>query len=162
MERKPGFGNEDCGFETRNMKITIYTDGGARGNPGPAAIGVVVVKDGQTIKKYGEFIDEATNNQAEYQAVIFALKKIKLLFGKKPAKGMEVELYSDSELVVNQLSHKYKIKEEDLHPLFLKVWNLTLDFKQVIFKHIVRAKNREADRLVNQALDNQEKRLTLF
>ncbi len=139
------------------MKLTIYTDGGARGNPGPAAIGAVIIQDGQTIKKYGEFIDEATNNQAEYQAIIFALKKIKLLFGKKPAKRMEIELYSDSELIVNQLNHQYKIKEEDLQLLFLKAWNLTLDFKQVIFKHIVRTKNKEADRLVNQALDNQEK-----
>ena len=157
MEREQEFGDENYRLETKNMKITIYTDGGARGNPGPAAIGAVIIQSGQTIQKYGEFIDEATNNQAEYQAVIFALKKVKLLFGKKPAKKMEIELYSDSELIVNQLNHKYKIKEEDLQPLFLKVWNLTLDFKQVVFKHIARTRNKEADRLVNQALDNQGK-----
>ncbi|NQV00563.1 MAG: ribonuclease HI family protein [Parcubacteria group bacterium] len=137
------------------MKLVIYVDGGARGNPGPSAIGVVIIQDGQTIKKYSEFIDEATNNQAEYQAVIFALKKVKLLFGKKKAKEIEIEFCSDSELIVKQLNHQYKIKEEDLQPFFLKVWNLMLDFKQISFKHISREKNKEADRLVNQALDEQ-------
>jgi len=103
------------------MKITIYTDGGARGNPGPAAIGVVIKKEGQTLKKYFQFIGEATNNQAEYEAVIFALKKVKLLFGRKKAKTMALEVYTDSELMARQLNHQYKIKEEDLQPLFLKV-----------------------------------------
>jgi ribonuclease HI len=144
------------------MKITLYTDGGARGNPGPAAIGIVVQQKGQTLKKYSEYIGEATNNQAEYQAVIFALKKVKLLFGKKEAKVMEIEVMMDSELVAKQLNHQYKIKEEDLQPLFLKVWNLMLDFGQVSFKYIPREKNKEADRLVNQALDNQDKVQTLL
>jgi len=144
------------------MKITIYTDGGARGNPGPAAIGAVIIQNGQIIKKYSEFIDEATNNQAEYQAVIFALKKVKLLFGKKKAKETEIEFYSDSELIIKQLNHQYKIKEEELQPLFIKTWNLILDFKQVIFKHIPREKNKEADRLVNQALDEQGREQALL
>jgi ribonuclease HI len=139
------------------MKLIIYTDGGARGNPGPAAIGVVITQGGQALKKYSEFIGETTNNQAEYQAVIFALKKVKLLFGKKKAKEMEIEVLMDSELIVKQLNHEYKIKEEDLQPLFLKIWNLMLDFGQVNFKHIPREKNKEADRLVNQALDNQDR-----
>ena len=144
------------------MEITIYTDGGARNNPGPAAIGVVIQKQGQTLKKYNEFIGEATNNEAEYQAIIFALKKAKLLFGKKKTKEMEIELYSDSELAIKQLNHDYKIKETNLQPLFIKVWNLTIDFKQVSFKHILREKNKEADRLVNQALDEQERTQTLL
>jgi len=139
------------------MKIIIYTDGGARDNPGPAAIGVVVTQNGQTLKKYSDFIGRATNNQAEYEAVVFALKKVKLLFGKKKAKAMEIEIRLDSELVAKQLNHQYKIKEEDLQPLFLKVWNLILDFEQVNLKYIPRQQNKEADRLVNQALDNQEK-----
>ncbi|PIV10468.1 MAG: hypothetical protein COS49_00345 [Candidatus Portnoybacteria bacterium CG03_land_8_20_14_0_80_41_10] len=143
------------------MKITIYTDGGARGNPGPAAIGVVIKKEGQTLKKYFQFIGEATNNQAEYEAVIFALKKVKLLFGRKKAKTMALEVYTDSELMARQLNHQYKIKEEDLQPLFLKVWNLILNFGQVSFKHILRQQNKEADRLVNQALDKEEKTSTL-
>lgn len=139
------------------MKTIIYTDGGARNNPGPAAIGAVVTQDGQTLKKYSHFIGRATNNQAEYEAVIFALKKVKLLFGKKKAKTMEIEIRLDSELVAKQLNHQYKIKEEELQPLFLKAWNLVLDFEQVNFKYIPRQQNKEADRLVNQALDNQEK-----
>jgi len=143
------------------MKITIYTDGGTRGNPGPAAIGVVIKKEGQTLKKYFQFIGEATNNQAEYEAVIFALKKVKLLFGRKKAKTMALEVYTDSELMARQLNHQYKIKEEDLQPLFLKVWNLILNFGQVSFKHILRQQNKEADRLVNQALDKEEKTSTL-
>jgi len=137
------------------MKITIQTDGGSRGNPGPAAIGVVILQQGQVLKKYGETIGEATNNQAEYEAVIFALKKAKLLFGKKKVKDMEIEVQVDSELVAKQLNHEYKIKEEDLQPLFIKVWNLILDFRQISFKHVSRNKNKQADQLVNQALDNQ-------
>ncbi len=144
------------------MKTVIYTDGGARNNPGPAGIGVVIQKQNQTLKKYSEFIGEATNNEAEYQAIIFALKKAKLLFGKKKTKEMEIELYSDSELIVKQMNHEYKIKEANLQPLFIKAWNLTLDFKQVSFKHVLREKNAEADRLVNQALDAEEKTQTLL
>ena len=144
------------------MRITVYTDGGARGNPGPAAIGVVLKKDGRTIKKYGEAIGEATNNQAEYQAIIFALKKAKLLFGKAKAKEIEMEFFADSELAVKQLNHEYKIKEKELQPLFLKIWNLTIDFKNVSFSHIPREKNKEADVLVNEALDNQGKEQKLL
>jgi len=137
------------------MKLNIYTDGGARGNPGPAAIGIVIQQEGQVLKKYGETIGQATNNQAEYQAIIFAMKKAKLLFGKKKAKQMELEFYSDSELIVKQLNRQYKIKEEDLQPLFIKTLNLIIDFGKVSFKYIPRSKNKEADRLLNQALDNQ-------
>jgi len=139
------------------MKITIYTDGGSRGNPGPAAIGIVIQKEDQTLKKYSEFIEEKTNNEAEYEAVLFALRKVKLLFGKKEAKEMEVEILMDSELVANQLNHQYKIKEKNLQPLFIKIWNLAIDFKNVHFSYIPREKNKEADRLVNEALDGQEK-----
>lgn len=144
------------------MRLVIFTDGGARGNPGPAAIGAIIQKEGQTLKKYSEYIGEATNNQAEYQAVVFALKKVKLLFGKKKAKTMEIEIMIDSELVARHLNHQYKLREKDLQPLFLKVWNLMLDFGRVSFKYIPREKNKEADRLVNQALDNQEKVQTLL
>jgi len=90
------------------------------------------------------------------------LKKVKLLFGKKKAKTMEIEVCLDSELIAKQLNHHYKIKEKDLQPLFIKVWNLILDFGQVNFKYISRQKNKEADRLVNQALDSQAKEQTLL
>lgn len=140
-------------------KITIYTDGGSRGNPGPAAIGVVFCNEkGQTIKQYSKFLGENfTNNEAEYQAAIFALKKFKQLFGKKLAKNSEIELKSDSEFLIKQLKGEYKILGPKIQPLFLKVWNLKLDFKKVKFKFISREKNREADSLVNQALDNRER-----
>ncbi len=139
-------------------KIIIYTDGGSRGNPGAAAIGVVFGNEkGQKIKEFSEYIGEATNNEAEYTAAIFALKKFKALFGKKIAALAEVELRSDSELLINQLSAKYKILDSKIQPLFLQLWNLTLDFKKVKFKFISREKNREADGLVNEALDKIDK-----
>jgi ribonuclease HI len=144
-------------------KIIIYTDGGSRGNPGPAAIGVVFCNEhGQKIKEYSEFLGEATNNEAEYQAVVFALKKFKALFGKKLAQSSEIELKSDSELIVKQLKGEYKILEPDIQQLFLQVWNLRLDFKNIKFKRIPREKNKETDRLVNEALDSTAKNQKLF
>lgn len=136
-------------------KIVIYTDGGARGNPGPAAIGYVI-KDvsGKTIKSHGEAVGETTNNEAEYRAVIFALQKAKALFGKSRTKEIGAEVYMDSELIVRQLNGEYKIKEEHLFPFFIKIWNLKMDFESVSFQHVPREKNKEADRLVNEALDH--------
>jgi len=139
-------------------KIIIYTDGGSRGNPGPAAIGVVFCNEkGQTIKDYSKFLGKKTNNEAEYEAVIFALKKFKQLFGKKIAKNSEVELKSDSELLVKQLKGEYKILDSKIQALFLTTWNLKLDFKKVKFKAISREKNKQADRLVNEALDAEKR-----
>jgi len=144
-------------------RIIIYTDGGSRGNPGPSAIGVVYCNEkGQMIKNYSEFLGEATNNEAEYQAVIFAFKKFKALFGKKLASQTEIELRSDSELLIKQLNGEYKILDSKIQPLFLEVWNLKLDFKKIKFKLISRAKNQEADRLVNENLNSQSKNQTLF
>ena len=100
-----------------------------------------------------------TNNEAEYSAVIFALSKFKADFGKRIAKEIEVEIRSDSELLVNQMKGSYKIENEKLQPLFLKLWNLCLDFKKVNFKAISRSFNKEADRMVNEALDEER---TLF
>ena len=133
-----------------NKRIVIFIDGGARGNPGPAAIGMVFP---DFEKEYGEKIGVATNNVAEYKAVIFGLKKAKQLLGGDECEKTEIEIRSDSELVVNQISAKYKIKDEDLKPLFIDVWNLMQDFKKVSFVHVPREKNKEADTLVNQALD---------
>jgi len=142
------------------MKLIIYTDGGSRGNPGPAAIGVVITNQkSEPIKKFGEAIGEATNNEAEYQAVIFALKKVKALYGKEVAKKSQIEMRVDSELIVKQLNHEYKIEEPRIQQLFLKVWNLILDFGQIKFITIPREKNKEADRLVNEALDKKQENL---
>ena len=133
-------------------KIICYTDGGARGNPGPAAVGVVINLDGEE-KTYSKAIGETTNNIAEYQAVIFALEKVKQLVGKEKAKKREVEIKADTELVVKQINREYKIKNEGLKEYFIKLWNLTQDFKNVSFTHVPRSKNKDADKLVNQALD---------
>ena len=145
-------------------KITIYTDGGSRGNPGKAALGVVFYNEReQIIKKYGEYLgNNLTNNDAEYSAVIFALKKFKALFGKAIAETSEVEIRSDSELMVKQLNGEYKIENEKIQKFFIEIWNLKVDFKGVKFKAIPREKNREADRLVNEALDSNSASQTLF
>jgi len=145
-------------------KIIIYTDGGSRGNPGKAAIGVVFCNEKeQAIKKYGEYLgDNLTNNDAEYQAIIFALKKFKAVFGKAIAEISDVEIKADSELVVKQLNGKYKLLEPKIQQFFIEIWNLKFDFKSVKFKHIPREKNKEADRLVNEALDGQATSQKLF
>jgi ribonuclease HI len=141
------------------MKTIIYTDGGSRGNPGPAAIGVIFTDEkGKVIKEYGQKIGRATNNEAEYEAVIFALQKAKLLFGGKRVKAMEVEVRMDSEFVVKQLNGQYKILDRNIEQLFLKTWNLKIDFGKVVFKYIPRSENREADKLVNRALDYKGER----
>lgn len=144
-------------------KIFIYTDGGSRGNPGPAAMGVVFCNEkSEVFKKYSEFLGEKTNNEAEYEGVIFALEKFKALFGKKLSAMSEIEIRSDSELLIKQLNGEYKILEPKIQILFLRVWNLRLDFKKVKFKLISRKNNKEADGLVNEALDNQTKNQSLF
>jgi ribonuclease HI len=141
-------------------KFVIHTDGGARGNPGPAAIGVVIEQVGGGLKKeYGEYIGEATNNEAEYRAVIFALKKLKQLIGKKAAGESEVEFHVDSELLERQLNGHYKIMGRKMRELFLELWNLKVDFGEVVFKHLLREKNKEADKMVNAALDKELNKL---
>jgi len=145
-------------------KIIIYTDGGSRGNPGPGAVGVVFCNEkGEIFKRYSQYLGENfTNNEAEYRAVIFALKKFKSLFGKKLALSTEIELRSDSELLIKQLQGEYKILEPKIQTLFIAAWNLKLDFKKVKFNLISREKNKEADRLVNEALNSEERSQKLF
>ena len=140
--------------------LVVYTDGGSRGNPGPAALGVYITDHlGHPIKSYSEALGIKTNNEAEYQAVIFALKKLKALVGKERAKEMKIDLRSDSELLVRQLNHHYKIEDKKIMPLFIQVWNLIIDFGSVTFTHVMRERNRAADKLVNQALDKESKPL---
>ena len=133
----------------------MYTDGGSRGNPGPAGIGVYI----ETLdKRYGECIGEKTNNEAEYAALIFGLKKLKQLLGNK-AKQSHIRCYLDSELVVKQLNHEYKLKDARIQDFFIEIWNLMLDFSKAEFIHIPREKNKIADALVNEALDAQQNKL---
>jgi ribonuclease HI len=140
-------------------KIIMYTDGGSRNNPGPAAVGVFV----ETLdRKYGEYIGEKTNNEAEYEALIFGLKKLKQIIGKEKTKSCEIVCNLDSELVVKQLNHEYKLTEEHIQKLFVQTWNLMLDFGKVTFHHIRREKNTIADALVNEALDARERQKSLL
>ncbi len=129
-------------------KIIIYSDGGARGNPGPAGIGAVLYDENKKLlAEISEYLGETTNNQAEYRALIFALKKAKSLGGE------DLSCYLDSELVVKQLKREYKVKNAELAPLFLEVHNLSLNFKKIEFIHVRREFNKEADRLANEAMD---------
>jgi ribonuclease HI len=130
------------------MILNIYTDGGARNNPGPAACGIVFKNEqGKILKKFYKYCGKLTNNQAEYNAVIYALEEA-VNFNAD-----ELKFFLDSKLVVEQLNRNYKVKHNDLAPLFVKVWNLTLKFKKVSFTYIPREDNKEADKLVNECLD---------
>lgn len=131
------------------MKYVIHTDGGARGNPGPAAVGVVVEKDGKKIEEFGKRIGEATNNVAEYMGVLEALRSLK---GKE---ATEIDFFLDSVLVVNQLNGKFKVKDIKLRELLTNVRMLEGEVGgEVRYHAIPREKNRRADFLVNGALDN--------
>ena len=148
-------------------RILVHTDGGARGNPGPAAIGVVISTEGGPAsgggkKEYAEYIGETTNNEAEYRALIFALKKLKQLFGSRKLQEYEIGCYSDSELMVKQLNGEYKIKEPGIQRFFVEIWNLKIDLSVPIrFHHVPREENSGADKLVNQELDRQSSKLNL-
>ncbi len=137
------------------MKISIFCDGGARGNPGPAGIGAVIKlpdkRDNRDKQEISKFIGTATNNQAEYRAVIEALKWIKENISEK---DLEIEFFLDSLLIVEQLNQRYKLKNEELKPLFWEVRGLVMQLGgKVTFKYIPRQQNKEADKLVNKALD---------
>jgi len=130
------------------MKLTIYTDGGARGNPGPAATGIIIKDEkGKTVANYGEYLGEQTNNYAEYMGIISGLKKAKALG------ATEVECIADSKLVVEQMSGHWKVREPSLQKLFVLAYNAAAQFKKVKYKHILREGNKEADTEVNKILD---------
>ncbi len=134
------------------MHVRIYTDGGARGNPGPAASGAVIKelkagKEGAVIATASKFLGKDTNNQAEYTAIIIGLEKAHRL------RAQSVEVYMDSELAVKQLSGKYRVKNPEIAKRFLEVKNLMQHFDRVTFTHVRREKNKEADAIVNKVLD---------
>ena len=144
-------------------KIIVYIDGGARNNPGPAALGVAIFNEsGQLIKSYSQFLGKLTNNEAEYKALIFALQKLKLIFGSKKLKTLSVEVRSDSTLLVRQMQGRYKVLHPKIQQLFLQAWNLKIEFKKLIFVLIPRTENKIADGLVNKALDEAKKTGKLF
>jgi ribonuclease HI len=138
--------------------IIMYTDGGARGNPGPAGIGAVIQDgEGNVIKEVSKYIGEQTNNFAEYEALIEALNEAKKIFGER-LRDMQIEVRMDSELVVRQLSGIYKVKEPTLKEQFARVAKIRLeDAPNMLFTHVLREKNSHADRLVNAAVDKAGK-----
>jgi ribonuclease HI len=133
----------------------IHADGGSRGNPGPAAAGYTITGPGIAPAAHGEYLGETTNNVAEYTAVVRALVKLKALLGTDHAKRAAVHVHADSELLVKQMNRQYKVKDPDLMQLFVQVHNAMLDFGTVSFTHVPRERNRDADRMVNEALDRQ-------
>ncbi len=134
----------------------MYTDGGARGNPGPAGAGAYIVgADGKPLKEISKFLGHRSNNWAEYEAVIIGFEALKKLFGAQKLKSLHVEVKLDSELIARQLRGEYQIKEETLFPQYIKAHNfLVKDIPHVTFTHIPREKNKEADRLANEAMDS--------
>ena len=131
-----------------NSHLLTHTDGGARGNPGPAAIGIVIkTPAGEVVAAWGKTIGETTNNQAEYKALEAALGKAKELGAK------QVDCYLDSLLVVQQVKGEWKVKEATLKPNVERVRKLATHFDKVSYHHVRREQNTEADRLVNEALD---------
>ncbi len=134
-------------------KIDIYTDGGSRGNPGPAGIGVYAITDKkQVLFQLSEYIGNTTNNVAEWQGVVKALEYLIA----NQIQTEQLNFFLDSELVVNQINGKYKIKKPHLQVIAIRVRHLLriLNFVKVYFNHVPREKNKFADSLVNQALDS--------
>lgn len=125
----------------------IHTDGGSRGNPGPAAYGFVLTRPGAPDLEENDFIKQATNNIAEYTAVVRALERAKELGAER------VIIKSDSELMVKQMNGQYKVKNEGLLPFYLEAVELRRGFKNVQFQHVRREYNKDADRLCNDAMD---------
>jgi ribonuclease HI len=141
------------GKPDNNRRLTVYVDGASRGNPGPSGIGIVI-KDGEgaTKVKVSSYIGRATNNQAEYRALIVGLREAARL------KAEHVEIKSDSELLVEQVCGRYKVRSAQLRNLFQEVKELLADFRSSTVSHIPRYQNRVADALANQALDVQLRR----
>ena len=132
------------------MKLILQTDGGSRGNPGPAATGIVLKDEqGTIVAAYGEYLGIQTNNIAEYSALLSGIKKA-LELGAD-----EIDCILDSELVVKQMRREYKVRNPELQKLFIQIYNLSTKFKKISFRHTLRAGNKEADAEVNKVLDAQ-------
>ncbi len=131
-----------------NASITIFADGGSRGNPGPSGIGAVLYNDnGEVIKEISKYIGDATNNAAEYLAVIYALQEALHM------KASAVNINVDSQLIARQLKGTYKVKDQSIKKFFDLALNLISMFDKVEIREVPREENNEADGLVNQALN---------
>jgi ribonuclease HI len=130
------------------VRVIVNVDGGARGNPGPAAVGAVVTDErGEVLVERGEYIGEATNNVAEYRAVQLGLRLARELGAD------EVEVVNDSELVARQIGGQYKVKNAGLKPLFIETMAALREFDRWSVRNVPREENARADELVNEALD---------
>lgn len=127
-------------------KLDIFIDGASKGNPGPSGVGVVITRDGQTVREIGRFIGEATNNTAEYTALICALQEGLLL------KADVLHIKSDSELLCRQINRQYKVKQPHILALYDQVIRLFEGFQEVVVKHIPREENTVADKLATKAV----------
>ena len=135
------------------MKLILNSDGGSRGNPGPAACAAVIHDNkGNKVGEYGVFIGHATNNEAEYKGLILGLEKSLELAKGEP---LDLDCYLDSELVVKQLNGQYKVKNENIKIFVGKIHLLEKSFHSISYNHVLRGKNQEADALLNQVLDSQ-------
>ena len=135
-------------YTLKNKKVEIFIDGGARGNPGPAGIGVVILdQSGKRIKEVAKYIGETTNNIAEYNALLYGLEEALIL------RADEITINMDSELVAKQLTGDYRVKDLNIRPLFERALNMLKSFKNFEVRHIDRSKNKEADKLVNKAIN---------
>jgi ribonuclease HI len=139
-----------------DRKLTVYTDGAARGNPGPSASGFMAYEGKELLHKHSEYNGKATNNFAEYTAVLLAMKWCSNI---NNAKELSIDLYSDNELVVRQLNQEYKVKSKDLMPLNAQISKLISNFKIVILKNVPRENIyiSAVDRSLNELLDTMEK-----
>ena len=135
-------------FTLKNKRIEIYVDGGSRGNPGPSGVGVVILDaSGKRLKEISKYIGETTNNIAEYNALLYGLEEALML------RIDEIVVNLDSELVAKQLTGDYRVKDSGLKPLFERAMNMLKSFKSFEIRHIEREKNKEADKLVNRAIN---------
>lgn len=140
------------------VDLIIYTDGGARGNPGPAGSGAVIYNaKKEVLKTISKSLGVTTNNQAEYWAIIFALEGAQKIVKEKKIKHLSIQLYLDSQLIEQQMLGNYQVKNQGLKPLFVQVQKLIGDLGgNVKFSHVPRRENKEADRLVNEAIDKAQ------
>jgi len=137
-------------------EIEIYIDGASKGNPGPSSIGVVICEKGQTIKNIASYIGRATNNVAEYTALIYGLQECLMLGAES------IKINTDSQLVYRQLNKDYKIKSANIIGLYNQARHLMSGFKKVSLNHILRENNRGADKLANKAIKEVRKKKIAF
>jgi ribonuclease HI len=132
------------------VSLNIYTDGAARGNPGPAGAGAVLTgDDGQVVAEVCRYLGEMTNNQAEYRAMILAIEEARRIGATK------IAIFTDSELIVKQLSGEYRVKNEGIKPLHEEILRLLREIGEYTIQHVPRENNKHADKLANLAIDGK-------